>query len=79
MRSPDAGRLADLLAGEGGGVTRDGGAALTVTNLDAARIGELAAGSGLVLHELTPHRGSLEQAFLDLTHDSVEYANRGSS
>jgi ABC-2 type transport system ATP-binding protein len=79
VRSPDAGRLADLLAGEGGGVTRDGGAALTVTNLDAARIGELAAGSGLVLHELTPHRGSLEQAFLDLTHDSVEYANRGSS
>ena len=73
VHSPDAGRLAELLTGHGGTVTRADADGLTVANLDAARIGELAAAEGLVLHQLTPNQGSLEQAFMDLTHDSVEY------
>jgi ABC-2 type transport system ATP-binding protein len=36
-------------------------------------IGELAAAEGVVLHELSPQRGSLEEAFFHLTGDSVEY------
>ena len=46
---------------------------LRVTNLDAAAIGEVVAAEGLVLHELTLVRSSLEDAFMALTADSVEY------
>jgi ABC-2 type transport system ATP-binding protein len=46
--------------------------ALAVTGLEAARVGELAAGAGIVLHELTP-RASLEEAFLEMTSGSLEF------
>ena len=39
----------------------------------APRIGDLAAEHGLRVHELTPRRASLEEAFMELTEDSVEY------
>jgi ABC-2 type transport system ATP-binding protein len=48
---------------------------LTVTGLPAARIGELAASSAIVLHELTPQLASLEDAFLELTAGSLEYGH----
>jgi ABC-2 type transport system ATP-binding protein len=73
VRSPDAKRLAEVVAEGGGKVTADGTDVFSVANLEAARIGELAAGGGYVLHELTPHRGSLEDAFMELTRESVEY------
>ena len=38
-----------------------------------AQVGEAAARSGVVLHELTPLSASLEEAYLELTHDEVEY------
>jgi ABC-2 type transport system ATP-binding protein len=76
VRSPDAARLAELLTAEGGLVTADNGQALTVGGLPAPRIGELAAAAGLVLHELTPQLGSLEEAFMELTRDSVAYDAR---
>ena len=41
--------------------------------LDSAAIGNLASASGLVLHELATQRASLEEAFMELTHDSVDY------
>jgi ABC-2 type transport system ATP-binding protein len=41
--------------------------------MDSDKIGELAAANGLVLHELSPQVGSLEQAFMQITGDSVEY------
>jgi ABC-2 type transport system ATP-binding protein len=44
-----------------------------VSGMDSATIGELAAANGAVLHELSPQRGSLEEAFIQLTSDSVEY------
>ena len=49
---------------------------LTVTGLPAPRIGELAASASIVLHELTPLLGTLEDAFLELTSDSVEFGHR---
>jgi ABC-2 type transport system ATP-binding protein len=73
VRSPDAERLAPVLETEGGKAVRDGDGLLSVSNLEAARIGELAAAGGFVLHELTPKRGSLEEAFMELTRESVEY------
>ena len=39
----------------------------------SAAVGEVAASNGIVLHELTPLRGSLEDAYMNLTADSVEY------
>jgi ABC-2 type transport system ATP-binding protein len=49
---------------------------IVVTGVPSARIGEIAAGSSLTLHELTPIRASLEDAFMELTSDSVEYRSR---
>jgi ABC-2 type transport system ATP-binding protein len=45
-----------------------------VQGLDAPAIGELVGKSGLYLHELTLVRSSLEDAFMTLTADSVEYS-----
>ena len=78
VRSPDANRLADLIAAEGGKALAqepsDGQAAsLSVTGLEAPRIGEIAAANRIVLHELTPQLASLEEAFMELTAGSVEY------
>jgi ABC-2 type transport system ATP-binding protein len=78
VRSPDAEELAVALEGEGGKAVRDGDGLLTVSNLEAPRIGELASAGGFVLHELTPKRGSLEEAFMELTRESVEYGAGGS-
>jgi ABC-2 type transport system ATP-binding protein len=75
VRTPDAARLRELVIADGGAVADaegDGGG-LIVTGLPAPRIGELAASASLVLHELTPRLPSLEEAFMEMTADSVEY------
>jgi ABC-2 type transport system ATP-binding protein len=74
--SPRAAELRDLLVHvSDANVARDDGrdGALMVTGIEAAAIGDMAAEAGLALHELTPVRASLEEAFMELTHDSVEY------
>lgn len=73
VRSP---RLADLraLLLAGGAAVRDTDAGLVASGVDSARIGELAADHGIVLHELSPQQGSLEQAFMRLTGDATEFA-----
>jgi ABC-2 type transport system ATP-binding protein len=78
VRSPDADRLADLIAAEGGQAlaqepSEGQAAALNVTGIEAPRIGEIAAANRIVLHELTPQLASLEEAFMELTAGSVEY------
>jgi ABC-2 type transport system ATP-binding protein len=76
VHSPDAAKLAEVIAAEGGTATPDGDdGMMTVAGMVARRVGELAARDGLVLYELTTKRGSLEQAFMELTRDSVEYGN----
>jgi ABC-2 type transport system ATP-binding protein len=74
LRTPQAPEVMTLLAGAGATVTSTGADTLTVTGLDAARIANLAADRGLRLYELAPQRTSLEEAFIELTHESVEYA-----
>jgi ABC-2 type transport system ATP-binding protein len=69
--SPD-GALRGVLEGAGGAVSDEAGG-LAVSGLEAAAIGDLAAAHGLRVHELTPRRGTLEAAFMELTRDSVEY------
>jgi ABC-2 type transport system ATP-binding protein len=66
VRSPEAPRLRELLVERGAGVT-DADGSLMVTGTPQEAIGELAAANGIVLHELTAERASLEQAFFELT------------
>ena len=73
VRSPRAADLAGLLAARGAAVTAEPGGGLAVTGLDAAAIGELASAHHIALHELTPRHASLEEAFMELTRDSVDY------
>jgi ABC-2 type transport system ATP-binding protein len=73
VRSPRAGDLAGLLTASGGAVVPDADGGLAVTGLDAPAIGNLAAEHGIAVHELAPRHASLEQAYLDITRDSVEY------
>ncbi|MFE0173906.1 ABC transporter ATP-binding protein [Streptomyces sp. NPDC059002] len=76
VRSPEAAALSSVLVAEGAAVEPADGAgdALTVTGLPADRIGQLAFAHRVPLHELTPRSASLEEAFMELTADSVEYA-----
>ena len=67
VRSPDATPLRDLLARLGATVTSHEPGTLEVDGLTAEAIGAAAAASQLVLHELTPRRASLEQAYMELT------------
>jgi ABC-2 type transport system ATP-binding protein len=73
VRSPAGGALAVLLSQRGGVVTAEPDGGLAVTGLDAAAIGDLARVHGITLHELTPRHASLEEAFMELTQDSVDY------
>jgi len=65
VRSPDAARLRDALGSAGIEATVDG--ERVSTSAPAARVGEVAAANGVVLHELTAESPSLEEAFLALT------------
>jgi ABC-2 type transport system ATP-binding protein len=72
VRSPQLGEVAALLRRHALDVAlHDDG--LRVQGTDAARIGELVGAAGLYLHELTLVSSSLEDAFMTLTNDSVEY------
>jgi ABC-2 type transport system ATP-binding protein len=73
VRSPQAADLRAALAGDGVTVTTGADGAMEVTGLTPEQIGNRAAGAGLTVHELTLQQASLEEAYMDLTADSVEY------
>lgn len=72
VRTDDKDRLVPHLVEAGGSVQEGTDGSFIVTGLEARRIGEAALAAGVVLTELTPQR-SLEQAYMDLTRDSVEF------
>ena len=72
--SPDAARLAALIAGDGVTVTSREAGGFEARGTSAARIGEVAAAGGITLHELAALSPSLETAYLELTRDVVDYA-----
>lgn len=76
LRTPRAADAMDLLGAHGATVTSTAEDELNVTGLTAERIGELMAARALPVHELRHDRASLEQAFMELTVDAVEYAAR---
>ena len=73
VRSPGATGLAAALRSAGAGVTTRDDGALLVTGLDAARIGDTALGAGIAVHELSPVQASLEEVFMELTSDMVDF------
>ena len=73
VRSPHSTELAQLLAGPDVTVDVVEPGYLEVRGLTAVQIGDAAAASGLALHELTPQQVSLEEAFMDLTREEIEF------
>ncbi|MFT4281312.1 ABC transporter ATP-binding protein [Microbacterium sp.] len=76
VRTPRPSELVDLLAGTGVSVTAAETGVLDIEGTSAAAIGDAAAAAGIPLHELTPTTGSLEDAYLALTGESVEYRSK---
>jgi ABC-2 type transport system ATP-binding protein len=78
VRSPQADNLAALITAQHGVALSTPDGALSVTGLTREAIGELAAANGVVLHELALIQASLEEAFMELTEDSVDFRAPGS-
>jgi ABC-2 type transport system ATP-binding protein len=73
VRSPQAERLRGLVAGSDVSVLALEPGVLEITGLTAEQIGDAAATNGVTLHELTPQQASLEEAFMELTRDDIEF------
>ena len=73
VRTPQVPEVMAALAAAGATVTSTGSDALIVTGLEPDRIAELVSEHRLRLHELYRERASLEDAFIDITRDAVEY------
>ncbi len=73
VRTEEAPRLRDLLVADGVSVTSTERDLLTVTGLSSAAIGKVAAEARIALIELTPQQASLEETFMELTRDAVEF------
>ncbi|MFD5965461.1 ABC transporter ATP-binding protein [Streptomyces sp. NPDC058783] len=73
IRTPQREQLLDALHAAGVPVVEAGDGVLEVDGDKSEAVGELAARRQIVLHELSPQRASLEEAFMQLTAESVEY------
>jgi ABC-2 type transport system ATP-binding protein len=73
VRSPQATELRDLVLGPDVTVTSNETGVLEIDGLTAEQIGEAAAAAHIVLHELVQQQASLEEAFMELTRDQVEF------
>lgn len=73
VRADDGQRLRSLLAGDGVTIVSGAGEAFSVTGIDSAEIGRVAAANSIALSELTNHRSSLEETFMSLTSHAVDY------
>jgi ABC-2 type transport system ATP-binding protein len=73
IRTPAPEQLVPALHSAGATIHPENDGSQTVTGLSAEAIGDMAADHGIRLHELTPLTASLEEAFMDLTRDSVEF------
>ncbi|MCI0689273.1 MAG: DUF4162 domain-containing protein [Sporichthyaceae bacterium] len=73
VRSTDPVALAALLSSPDVEVSRNEDGSLTVSGLSTDQVGTVAAAAGITLLELTAQQASLEEAFMDLTRDAVEF------
>jgi ABC-2 type transport system ATP-binding protein len=77
LRTPKAEAVVPRLQAAGGKVETNGDGAIVVTGLEAAAIGDIAFQAGVPVHELSPVEASLEEVFMELTRDDVEFHGRG--
>jgi ABC-2 type transport system ATP-binding protein len=77
--TPMSTTFVSVLHGAGAEVTMDDDGAIVVTGMTSAEVGELASQRSLTVHELVPLRASLEDAFMELTRDSVEFRTKEAS
>ena len=77
VRSPQTGRLRDLLDRPGARVATEGPDLLRVDGVTAEEIGTIALQAGVPVFDLRVERASLEDAFMQATQDSVEYGATG--
>jgi ABC-2 type transport system ATP-binding protein len=73
VRTDEAPAFAVRLSAAGATVRKGSESSLVVSGMTGAEIGKLAAYHCVALSELAPQRASLEDAFMELTRDSVEY------
>ncbi|NNN00822.1 MAG: ABC transporter ATP-binding protein [Acidimicrobiaceae bacterium] len=76
VRTSDPTLLQQVLLSHGAQVQATNESMLTVSGLSSDEVGKIAFASGLTLYELTPQRASLEEVFMDLTADSLDFAHR---
>ena len=77
--TPMSSHLMSALHQEGAQVTVDADGAIVISGMTSAEVGELAAHRSVTVHELVPVRASLEDAFMELTRDSVEFRAKEAS
>lgn len=73
VRTPEAARFAQVLAGDGVTVRTTGPDSFEVDGVGAEQIGRTASAAGVTLFELAPQEASLEQAYMELTEQSVDF------
>ena len=73
VRSSDHDALARMLRAPGVTVTQAADGALTVSGASAAQVGAVAGAAGITVLELATEQASLEDVFVGLTQDAVEY------
>jgi ABC-2 type transport system ATP-binding protein len=73
VRSPQLDELARAVSAAGGGARPEPNGALAVSGMTIDAVGDLARHAGIALHELSPQVASLEEAFMELTRDSLEF------
>ena len=73
LRTPEPERLRAALADTGVHIVDTGPGQMEVTGIGSDRIGDVAAAQMIPIHQLVTHRASLEEAFIDLTREAVEY------
>jgi ABC-2 type transport system ATP-binding protein len=76
VRSPRAAELAGVLEAAGAVVIAEPSGGLSVKGLEVAEIGDLAADRRISVHEVTPRSASLEDAYMELTADSLEHRSQ---
>ena len=79
VRSPQIKDLKSALESSGATTTLEEDGSLSVRGVDEVAIGDLAARLSMTIHELSPQSASLEEAFMELTEDSIEYHGEGSA
>jgi ABC-2 type transport system ATP-binding protein len=77
VRASNHQQLLAALKTHGGEAADANDEGITVSDLTAEQVGQIAFDAGVVLYELTPQRASLEEVFMDLTSDAVEYGSSG--